>query len=135
MAIWNKAGWIASENFIELKPHADIDLKALLGFLNSSYAEFFLKCYAHRYGGGVLNLNPGAVRTVPVLDLRRLANDHVGALANAYDGFVQRPYGSREELNRIINTVLGVTQSDYQELQSNLNTAFRMEFVTYKDET
>ena len=71
--VWNQAGWVAGENFIEVTPHATIPLRPLLAVLNAGTTEVAVRASAHVYGGGVYNLSPGSVGDVPVVDVRQLS--------------------------------------------------------------
>lgn len=87
VVVWNKAGIVANENFIELKPHQHADLLPLLAILNSSVFELFARSHAQLYGGGVYNLNPANVPTLPVLDIRtlpRLVKDRLSETVRHY---------------------------------------------------
>lgn len=106
--IWNEAGWIANENFIELKPRSGVHLSALLGFLNSSFAELLFRVHAHRYGGGVYNLNPGEVGSVPVLNIPKLSAQETAQLAGAYKSFIASEGRNREVLDQVVAEILNV---------------------------
>ncbi len=115
--IWNQADWIASENFIELKPRPRVDLLSLLAFLNSSFAELIFQTHAHRYGGGVYNLNPGDVRGVPVLNILKLSENERARLATAYESFLLSEGRDRRALDQVIASILGLEVPEGQEWQ------------------
>ena len=74
LVVHNRAGVVANEDFIELRP-LDVDAwtAPFMAFLNSSIGEFLVRLHSFQYGGGVYNLNPGAVREIPVLDPAELS--------------------------------------------------------------
>ncbi len=106
--IWNQAGWIANENFIELQPKPGVNLLSLLAFLSSSFAELLFRAHAHRYGGGVYNLNPGDIRSVPVLNILKLSENERRQLATAYESFLFSEGRDRQALDQVIASVLGL---------------------------
>lgn len=100
--IWNQAGWVAGENFIELLPRASIPLAPLLAVLNASTTELAVRTSAHVYGGGIYNLSPGTIGAVPVVDVRRLAPAALQALEEAYHHFVRSGGTERAALDRAV---------------------------------
>ena len=87
--VWNQAGWVAGENFIEVTPHAAIPLLPLLAILNAGTTEIAVRASAHVYGGGVYNLSPGSVGDVPVVDVRQLSPAALHQIEDAYRQFLR----------------------------------------------
>lgn len=116
--IWNQVGWIANENFIELQPRPGVQLVPLLGFLNSSFAELLLRVHAHRYGGGVYNLNPGGMGAIPVLNIPKLNEEQIAQLTAAYESFVLSEGEDREVLDRVVAKILEVPSSLLEDLET-----------------
>ncbi len=100
--VWNQAGWVAGENFIEVLPQAEIPLEPLLAVLNSGVAEMALRVSAHVYGGGVYNLSPGSVGEVPVLDVRQLSAARQEQLTAAYREFLLSKGQDRKALDAAV---------------------------------
>jgi hypothetical protein len=74
LALENMCGAVANEDFLEIRPY-DLDLTSmLLAWLNSSWGELVIRQRAHLYGGGVFNLNPGQLPSLPIPDLVRMSN-------------------------------------------------------------
>lgn len=88
LVIHNLAGAVANEDFLELRPREASLVEPLLAVLNASVGEFLVRSHAFQYGGGVFNLNPGALRDLPVPDLTCLAGARREALAQAWRAFV-----------------------------------------------
>ncbi|MEM4382337.1 MAG: N-6 DNA methylase [Candidatus Caldarchaeum sp.] len=119
--IWNQAGWIASENFIELQPRPGVDLLALLAFLNSSFAELLFQTHAHRYGGGVYNLNPGDIGGIPVLNILKLSENEKERLKAAYESFLLLGGRDRQVLDQVIANVLDLEISFIKDQRTKEN--------------
>ena len=94
--VWNQAGWVAGENFIEVTPGPTIPLLPFLAVLNAATTEIAVRANAHVYGGGVYNLSPGSVGDVPVVDVRRLSATTLQHLENVYRQFLHT--GGKERL-------------------------------------
>lgn len=100
VVVWNKAGAVAGENFIELEPVDPRDTTVLLALLNSSFFELACRSRGQQYGGGVYNLNPLDVRELPVLNPLLLAAGQRAALERAYGSFLED--GSRDRLDTAV---------------------------------
>ncbi|GIX48786.1 MAG: hypothetical protein KatS3mg131_2997 [Candidatus Tectimicrobiota bacterium] len=118
--VWNQAGWVAGENFIELIPRPAVPLRPLLAVLNASPTEVAMRANAHLYGGGVYNLSPGRFGAVPVLDVRQLSPASLQALAQAYDHFLRSGGREREGLDRAVLAAVGLPLSFLTRLQAAL---------------
>jgi hypothetical protein len=89
LVVWNKAGAVPNENFIEVKPKQKADLLVLLGILNTSFFELVCRSRGQQYGGGVFNLNPLDVQELPILNPELLENDARKAITEAYKAFTE----------------------------------------------
>lgn len=108
VVVWNKAGVIAGENFIELQPrHAD-DTLPLLSILNSSFFELVARCHAQQYGGGVFNLNPLDVRLLPTFAPPR-EHQARAALITAFEQFAGggADDSARGDLDQVVGATFG----------------------------
>ncbi len=106
--VWNQAGWVAGENFIEVTPHAGVPLEALLAVLNTGIAEMAIRVSAHVYGGGVYNLSPGSVGEVPIVDVQQLSPHVQQQLADAYQQFLLTDGKDRTALDATVFDALGL---------------------------
>jgi hypothetical protein len=119
----NRAGVVANEDFIELRPwDGEQTVLALLAFLNSSFGEFLLRSHSFQYGGGVFNLNPGPVRDIPVLNAGALPAVGLAELAGAWIAFVADYAGgdARHALDRKVGDVLDLSSSLQQRVADGL---------------
>lgn len=118
--VWNQAGWVAGENFIEVLPQPQVPLEPLLAVLNAGVSEMALRVSAHVYGGGVYNLSPGSVGEVPVVDVRQLSAERQDQLTSAYRGFLQSKGKDRGALDTVVLDVLGLPPTFAASLESAL---------------
>ena len=107
---WNRAGFVAAENFVELAPRKDIDLEASLALLNSSVAELAFRANAHLYGGGVYNLNPGDVKTIRLPDLGTLNSEGLRTLRQGFRGYVRECPAARAALDLAVGRTFGLSR-------------------------
>jgi len=119
--VWNQAGWVAGENFIEVLPRPHVPLEPLLAVLNAGVSEMALRVSAHVYGGGVYNLSPGSVGDVPVLDVSRLTAGQREQLAVAYRAFLLSKGKNREALDAEVLNVLELPDAFAASLESALD--------------
>ena len=117
--VWNQAGWVASENFIEITPRAGIQPQALLAVLNASISELALRVNAHVYRG-VYSLNPGSVGDVPVVDVRRLEPQALERINRAYNQFLGINGSERGRLDAAVFTAAGLPDTLFQDVQTTL---------------
>jgi len=108
LVVWNRAKFIANENFIELWPQPGVDLETLLAVLNSGAFELAVRVHAHTYGGGVQNLNPGDIGRIPVLNVRHLPEAHLAHLQSTYHQFISSNGQDRTALDVAVCTILGL---------------------------
>ncbi len=120
--VWNQAGWVAGENFIEVQPHTAMPLLPLLAVLNAGTTEVAVRASAHVYGGGVYNLSPGSVGDVPVVDIRRLSPTTLHQLEAAYRQFLGTGGKDRMALDTVVLAALDVPTSFLTTLQAALDS-------------
>jgi tRNA1(Val) A37 N6-methylase TrmN6 len=119
--IWNKAGLIANEDFIEIKPRDKRLIPLLLAVLNSSFGEFMVRSVGHVYGGGVCNLNPGDLRDLPVLNVSALDEAASSGLSAAYCAFIQDEGRGRRSLDEVMFDLLGRSVADRERFYNSLD--------------
>ena len=119
--VWNQAGWVAGENFIEIRPRAGVATQTLLAVLNASVAEMALRVNAHVYGGGVYSLSPGSVADVPVVDVRRLAAPVLRRIERAYNQFLHTNGAERGRLDAAVYAAAGLPDALFEDLQTSLD--------------
>jgi hypothetical protein len=118
--VWNQAGWVAGENFIEVRPHPEVVLEALLAMLNTSITEMAIRVSAHVYGGGVYNLNPGSIDEVPIVDVRQLSGPILRRLAEAYKHFLRSNGQDRAGLDTVVLDALSLPSTYADTLRTAL---------------
>lgn len=122
VVVWNKAGVIAGENFIELRPKHPDDTLPLLAILNSSFFELMARCHAQQYGGGIFNLNPVDVKRLPTFALPKDAATRA-AIVHGFERFAageaQEP--ARRALDETIGAAFGFTESEVEEVRSGIH--------------
>ena len=119
--VWNQAGWVAGENFIEITPQTGVAPQALLAVLNTSIAEMALRVNAHVYGGGVYSLSPGSVGEVPVVDVRRLTPRALQQIDRAYKQFLHTNGSERGRLDAAVFAAAGLPDTLFEDLQTALD--------------
>jgi len=120
--VWNQAGWVAGENFVEVMPHPTMPLLPLLAVLNAGTTEVAVRASAHVYGGGVYNLSPGSVGDVPVVDVRRLPPAALLQLEDAYRQFLEAGGKDRTALDRAVLAALHLPTAFLTTLQATLES-------------
>jgi len=130
MVIWNRANVVPNEDFIEAKPNRPEDLFPLLGVLNSSLAELLLRMHAQVYGGGVFNINPGQIKRMPTVDVRKLDKSERDRLSSTYSRFVKDSVSAREELDNVVFDLVGLNNTERNELLSSLAALKKMATVS-----
>ena len=118
--VWNQAGWVAGENFIEITPQTGVAPQVLLAVLNTSIAEMALRVNAHVYGGGVYSLSPGSVGEVPVVDVRRLTPRALQQIDRAYNQFLHTNGSERGRLDAAVFAAAGLPDALFEDLQTAL---------------
>lgn len=113
LVLHDRLGAVANEDFLEIRPLLGVPhVVPLLAFLNSSLGEFLVRSQGFQYGGGVFNLNPGAVRDLPVLDPASLSADQRAKIDTAWDTFLhhmpRNPDLGRGALDHALQEVLGM---------------------------
>lgn len=119
--VWNQAGWVAGENFIEITPQADVAMKPLLAVLNASITEMTLRVNAHVYGGGIYNLSPGSVGEIPIVDVRRLSLPVLNQLERACNQFLRTNGAARGRLDAAVFAAAGLPDTLFEDLQTALD--------------
>jgi adenine-specific DNA-methyltransferase len=124
--IWNKAGFIANEDFIEISPHDKRHVVPLLALLNSSLGEFMVRSVGHVYGGGVCNLNPGDMKDLPVLNVAALDATALERLGTAYTAFIEPGGQGQASLDDVIFDILGYSTSKRRKFNEALDSLRRL---------
>src|SRR5262249_21644388 len=120
--VWNQAGWVAGENFIEVMPRTTIPLLPLLAILNAGLTEVAVRASAHVHGGGVYNLRPRRAGDLAVVDVRRLSPAVLAQLEEAYRQFLRAGGKDRTALDTAVLLALDVPATFLATLQAALDS-------------
>jgi len=123
MVVWNKAGYVPGELFIEFEPKAELrtDSEVYLAILSSSLTEFLLRARSQLYGGGTLTVSPGQIGDIPTIDISLLSDQQKGSLKNAYVDYLTDKSYHRATIDNAVYDILGLTQAMQQRLVDSLN--------------
>ena len=118
--VWNRAGFVPGELFIEFIPPEDGYIETYLAILTSSVAEIMLRAHAHVYGGGTYNMNPGKFRNVPLVNADKLNKCQREILTQAYLEHVRAARPDRSKIDEIIFEILGFNAHARTEILESL---------------
>jgi hypothetical protein len=124
--IWNKASFIANEDFIEINPRDKRHIVPLLALLNSSLGEFMIRSIGHVYGGGVCNLNPGDMKDLPVVNPAAMDATALEQLGAAYVDFIEQHGQDRASLDEVVFTLLGQSARKRRKFYEGLESLRRL---------
>lgn len=63
----------------------DTQIKALLAFLNSSFAQAYIETEGRKSPGGAIGFEVNMAREMPILDVRKLNDEQLNSLAKLFD--------------------------------------------------
>jgi adenine-specific DNA-methyltransferase len=109
--VWNVAKFVPGELFIEFLPSSGIDDEVYLAILTSSISELMLRTHAQIYGGGTFNINPGRIKSVPMLNVALLTYQQREALKQSYQQYLSDETHSRSSIDHVIYDILGLSIS------------------------
>lgn len=120
MVIWNKAGFVPGELFIEFLPPPGIDVEVYLAILTSSVSEFMLRAHAQVYGGGTFNINPGQIKNIPVINVSLLSKPQQEALKQAYLQYLADEAHNRASIDKIVYEILNIDEIGQRKINKTL---------------
>ena len=123
MVIWNKAGFVPGELFIEFipLPETKADVEVYLAILTSSITEIMLRTSAQVYGGGTYNIKPGHIKNVPILDVRLLTKQQKQTLKRAYLQYLTDKQHDRAIIDSAMSEILDLDNAVQQKLKEVLD--------------
>ncbi|MEM1903159.1 MAG: N-6 DNA methylase [Pyrobaculum sp.] len=97
--------------FIPRVELSELQLKALLAYLNSSFTQLYIESHGRTTGGGAIALEVRHAKEMPILDVRRLSEDDLRLLASLFDELeaeARRLGGAdrRENVEKLWDTVI-----------------------------
>lgn len=118
--VWNVAKFVPGELFIEFLPPLGIDDDAYLAILTSSITELMLRAHAQIYGGGTFNINPGRIKSVPVLNIALLTYQQQEALKQSYQQYLSDETHSSSSIDDLIYEILELDTTKRQRINETL---------------
>jgi len=118
VVVWNKAGVVANEDFINVHPKDPLSVQALLAILNSSVGELVSRVHGQLYGGGVFDLRPDDVKGLPIMNIEQLNLEEKTRLEKAYSGFIET--GDRGLIDEVVNELLGLSEQQMKRLNNEI---------------
>ena len=118
----------------------EVQLKALLAYLNSSFAQYYIEIIGRKISVGPIALEVNQAREMPVLDVRKLTNEQLDTLAKLFDELEEeaRKIGGASEKEHIdklkpkiykideaIGDILGLSADDVKIVQSQVEEMVR----------
>jgi hypothetical protein len=110
--------------------------EALLAYLNSNFAQYHVETIGLKSPGGIIQLDAGRARGIPVLDIRKLSTKQLKQLASLFDELERkaREIGgtSREEeieklkpkiyeIDRAVAALLGIKDEDVKNVEAQVD--------------
>jgi len=123
---------------IAFKPEVRLSedqLKALLAYLNSSFAQYYIELNGRRSGGGIIGLEVDIAREMPVLDVMKLNHQQITRLSELFDklenasrlfgGAVEKEQVDRirpviMEIDRVVGDLLGLSEGEVKQVQETV---------------
>ncbi|WP_435077929.1 HsdM family class I SAM-dependent methyltransferase [Halococcus sp. AFM35] len=121
-AIWNRDRLMPSNAIDCINLDDDVDETVVMGILNSTVHKALLECWGRAEGGGALQLMTYELSSLPVLDVRGLAGEVTGKIADANQALIDGEDDAQERLDQIILDALDVDidTERLQELQETM---------------
>ena len=130
--IWNKAKFVPGELFIEFLPPPGIDDEVYLAILTSSITELMLRTHAQIYGGGTFNINPGRIKSVPMLNAALLTYQQREALKQAYMQYIADETHSRLPIDDLVYEILRLDTQKRQKINKTLKDLLQLTISSKK---
>jgi hypothetical protein len=114
----------------------EMQVEALLAYLNSSFAQHYIETNGRRSGGGIIGFEVSVAREMPIPDIQKVNHKQLNLLAEAFGKLEResRKIGGAtkkdqyEKLKPIINRIdniigkwLGLTSKQVKEVQMNVD--------------
>jgi len=129
---------------------SEAQIKALLAYLNSSFSQYYVETKGRRSGGGIIGFEVSIAREMPVLDVRRLSNQQLEALASLFDKLeaeARRIGGASEreqvellkpainEIDRAVAEILGMPEATVELVQKQVDMLIERRVAGSKEES
>jgi hypothetical protein len=136
---------------IAFKPKVEFSenqLKALLAYLNSSFAQYYIELNGRRSGGGIIGLEVNIAKEMPILDVRKLTDEQVIGLARLFDklesmarsigGAVEKEQVEKllpviKEIDDFVGNLLGLSQDQIRYVQETVDELIKRRQAASKE--
>jgi type I restriction-modification system DNA methylase subunit len=136
---------------IAFKPEVKLSesqLKALLAYLNSSFAQYYIELNGRRSGGGIIGLEVNIAKEMPILDVRKLTDEQVINLAELFDklesvsrrigGAVEKEQVEKilpiiKEIDSFVGSLLGLSKNQIRNVQETVDELIKRRQASSKE--
>jgi len=132
---------ISGDAFIALLSKKNVSFnetqtRALLAYLNSNFAQYYVETIGLKSPGGIIQLDAGRARGIPVLDVRKLSTQQIKQLAHLYNelehearkiGGTSRRWEIEKlkpkiyEIDRAVAVLLGIKDEDVKNVENQVD--------------
>ncbi len=132
---------ISGDAFIALLSKKNVSFnetqtRALLAYLNSNFAQYYVETTGLKSPGGIIQLDAGRARGIPVLDVRKLSTQQMKQLANLYNelehearkiggtsrrGEIEKLKPKIYEIDRAVAELLGIKDEDVKHVEAQVD--------------
>lgn len=104
----NKDRLTANNRLYCLNVKPDLDIKVMMGVLNSTVFQAALETLGREEGRGMMEISKGDLLGMPVLDVRRLDDEQKSLIRNAYEALEDDQDDAQDNLDEVIVDLMGV---------------------------
>jgi type I restriction-modification system DNA methylase subunit len=104
----------------------EIELKALLAYLNSSFTQLQAEVMGRSTGGGMIELDVRPLSALLILDVKQLSRNEVERLAQLFDRLESeaRRLGGADEVENVFGSELATELTGRNDIKKNVNGLF-----------
>jgi hypothetical protein len=126
--VWNQAGFVAGEPFIECTPKSEFesDLELYLAVLTNSLTELFIRIQSQLYGGGAHTVSPRRLREIPIVNLKLLTENQKELLRQAYRQYITTAVRDRSIIDRVLYKILKLEVSSQNQIAEALKDLLKL---------
>jgi hypothetical protein len=142
---------ILDDGFVTYEPRVsltDVQIKALVAYLNSSFVQLYVESKGITTGGGAIRIDVNQASNLPIIDVRKVPPTDVDKLASLFDDLEEKARSlgradRREEATKLqpivdkidaeIVRVLGLKMSLIKECKSLLNVLMERRFTRLEE--
>jgi len=117
-------------------PLDEVQTKALLAYLNSSFAPYYIERKGRYIPKGPMGFELNVAREMPILDVRKLNDKQLGSLAKLFDELerearkiggasrreeLEKPKPKIYEIDRAVAALLGIKDEDVKNVEKQVD--------------